>query len=113
MPLWQICHYHVTFFPEQEQYSKSAILKSLKKHLGGYVYDGESLFLMARISDKKPFTVNYAEDQLVTVTLKFVGEVSKLKGSYVQVLNLILRRSMKALKLQLIGRNYYDPEALV
>lgn len=30
-----------------------------------------------------------------------------------QILNLILRRAMGGLELQLVGRNFYDPDAKV
>lgn len=49
----------------------------------------------------------------VFVTLKFVQEVDKLSNNYLQVLNIVARKSLKHLGLVQIGRGYFDEKARV
>ena len=44
----------------------------------------------------------------VTIICKYIKEVSMTEQSSLQILNLILRRGMEGLKLQLVGRNFFD-----
>ncbi len=45
------------------------------------------------------------------VSIKHVGEISSSDQHYLQVLNIILRRVMSALDLDLVRRDYFDSKA--
>jgi len=47
------------------------------------------------------------------ITIKYVKQVQFGDFQYTQVLNIIVRKVMAMLDLQLVGRNFYDPAAMV
>lgn len=64
-------------------------------------------------SDPFVFSDKDREENSYTVTVKWVGVVHMNTKESLMVLNLILRRAMEGLKLELIGRNFFDPQAKV
>merc|ERR1719431_1385013 len=50
---------------------------------------------------------------LVTITVKFVGEVQPSDYHYMQFFNIVLRQAMEKMKLELIRRDYFDPQAAI
>lgn len=116
---WNIYHYRVDFEPQVE-YGK-ALMAKLKQSktipLGGYLFDGASLFLTSQLDkEDKPIilTVENTERQPIRITIKSVGVVSQHDSQYLQILNIIMKHAMNALKLEKIGnRDYFDPIAKV
>jgi len=45
------------------------------------------------------------------ITIRLVGEIHSTDHHYLQLLSIIQRQMMEKLKMELIGRNYYDPTA--
>lgn len=116
VPEWRIVHYHVEFEPPIENIRvRMGILSDQSKFLGaGYLFDGMQLFSVRKYP--QDLTVLRVKSKLgtdYTITIKFVGFISTSETRFLQVLNLILRRSMKGLKLELVGRNLFDPHAKV
>lgn len=114
-PTWQIYQYRVDFSPNIElQGLRKRLIYEQKPIFGGYLFDGAMLFLTVKLPDDiTEFMSKDREGSPIQTTVKFVGVVSMVNATSVQVLNLILRRSMDALKLQLVGRNYFDAVAKV
>ncbi|QQP38307.1 Uncharacterized protein FKW44_018850, partial [Caligus rogercresseyi] len=54
-----------------------------------------------------------ADGKIIEVTMKFIRELSPMDYSYLQFFNIILRRCMEKLDLQVLDRNYYDPKAKI
>jgi aubergine-like protein len=50
---------------------------------------------------------------IVKIVIKYTGTVSRTDGQFLQILNLVLRKAMDGLKLQLVGRNFFDAAAKV
>jgi aubergine-like protein len=48
------------------------------------------------------------DESVVKITIKYVQEISMTDGQSMQILNLILRKAMEGLNLQLVGRNFFD-----
>ena len=44
------------------------------------------------------------------MTVRLVGECHPTDFHYVQFFNIVLRKCMEGLDLQLLGRNYFDPK---
>lgn len=86
-----------------------------KSVLGGYLYDGQNFLYLTHKLEADPFVVVGAdrEENKYTVTIKWVGIVHMNTKESLMVLNIILRRAMEGLKLELIGRNFFDPQAKV
>lgn len=63
--------------------------------------------------DTFEFMTKDRDENPIQVILKYVAECPMTSASSVQVLNLILRRAMNGLKLQLVGRNFFDAVAKI
>lgn len=109
--------YRVDFNPECELAPKRKYLMyTLRDELGAYLYDTKnSVYLTHRLQrrDTDPFKTFDREKNPFEITIKFGTTVSMDTRESLQTLNLILRRAMEGLNLQLIGRNLFDPVAKV
>ncbi|XP_013106819.2 protein piwi [Stomoxys calcitrans] len=114
-PAWKIYGYHVSFAPDIElRRLKCGILSEHRKLLGGYLFDGSKLFTTTKLEEKKTIinATSKKGDKFV-ITITFTSDICMNEWQSLQVLNLILRRSMEGLKLQLVGRNLFDPHAKI
>lgn len=116
---WEIYHYRVDFEPPVE-YGKALIFRlkqSKTLPLGGYLFDGTSLFLTHKLDNQdRPIvlTVQNTDGQPIQITIKLVGIVSKNESQFLQILNIIMKHAMNALNLEKVGhRDYFDPAAKV
>ncbi len=50
-------------------------------------------------------------DQVFQLQIKFIKEVDFLDSEYLHLMNILMRRCMEHLGLQLLGRNYYNPKS--
>ncbi|EDW63285.1 protein piwi [Drosophila virilis] len=115
-PQWRIVHYHVDFAPEVEVVRvRCGILSEHARILGtGYLFDGAQLFTTKKFEqDVTVLQATSKQGVNYTITIKFVGYISAAEPRFLQVLNLILRRSMKGLNLEQVGRNLFDPHARI
>lgn len=114
-PNWQLYQYRVDFSPTIELRGlRNRFIYEQKATLGGYLFDGTMLFLSIKLPNQTTqFVANDREGNPFETTVRFVGLVSMETAASVQILNLILRRSMESLKLQLVGRNFFDAIAKV
>lgn len=116
-PTWQISRFHVTIEPEVEMVRfRHALIAQHKKQIGGYLFDGGQLFSIKELPTENDILVLQSksrEEQEYKITLKFTGKISMGEREAIQILNLIHRLATKNLKLQLVGRNFYDPKVKV
>ncbi|EDW02946.1 protein piwi [Drosophila grimshawi] len=115
-PQWRIIHYHVNFEPEIAVVRvRCGVLSQHAPALGtGYLFDGMQLFTTKKFEqDVTVLKATSKQGVDYTITIKSVGIISSVEPRFLQVLNLILRRSMKGLKLEQVGRNLFDPHARV
>ncbi|XP_055839653.1 protein piwi [Episyrphus balteatus] len=114
-PTWRIYQYHVDFSPDIElRRVRGGILSEHKGLFGGYIYDGMKMFSTTKLREdliKLETTSKSGEKYMITV--KYVGVISMKEWQSLQILNLILRRAMEGLKLQLVGRNFFDAVAKI
>lgn len=115
-PNYEMVMYRVDFDPECELPPKRKYLMYTQRELfGAYLYDTRnSVYLTHRLpQDLLTVDTMDRENNPYKMTIKFGTIVSMDTRESLQVLNLILRRSMEGLNLQLIGRNLFDPQGLV
>lgn len=108
--------YRVDFTPPIEtRKGQNSIMYTLKPQIGGYLFDGTQLFTRNKLCDEEiEYTTKCrTTNDDYTVKLRRVGVVEGTNEAAFQVYNLMNRRAMGGLKLQLIGRNYFDPDAKV
>ncbi|XP_055525211.1 protein aubergine-like [Wyeomyia smithii] len=111
-----IFQYRVDFNPAVESIRlMHSIIRTLRTILGGYVFDGTQLFIQHKLStDEMEYPTKEPQtDQAYIVKLRKVGVIDGTTEVAFQMYNLINRKAMGGLKLQMIGRNFFDPEARV
>lgn len=95
---------------------RNALIMQHKERIGGFLFDGIQLFATRDLGGERG-TLNLKSktktDEVFTLTLQFTKYVEMDEQESLQILNLILRRATQALKLQLVGRNYYDAASKV
>ncbi|XP_046396962.1 piwi-like protein Siwi isoform X2 [Ischnura elegans] len=113
---WCLYQYRVDFSPEEERtVIKRKIMHSFEDKLGeGYIFDGTVLFSMNRLSEPMElYCLRPNSDKCYRITLRLVGDMAPGDHHYLQFYNLLVRRCLGHLNLQLVGRNYFDPAAAV
>lgn len=115
---WTIYKYHVTFDPEcLAQRVQTFLVGQHRSEIGGYLFDGAQLFTARKlhVDENEPteFQTETRDKTTYTIRMQFTKIVLMSEQESLQVLNLILRRNMKGLDLTLVGRNFYDPGAMV
>lgn len=106
--------YRIDFDPATENRSlKFAIINESKDFLGLHVYDGaNTVYLMKRLPDKETWRlVTLRDGSRFNVRFRESREILYTDAMFFTILNLILRRCFEALRLNLVGRNYYDAMA--
>lgn len=118
-PTWTLYQYRVDFTPTVDHIGlRKALIAQQRSEFGGggYLFDGTLLYLTKKLetaNDVIVFQSESRENVQYDVQLKFTSEVSMKTSTSVQILNLILRKALQGLQLQLVGRNYYDAAAKV
>lgn len=112
---WMIHQYRVDFEPECVfDRLRKALIWQKKDLFGGHVFDGQQLFTIKKLPDDiTRYAVTARDETVYNVTVKFTNLVSQSENQSIQIMNLILRKAMDSLKLQLVGRNFFDPDAKV
>lgn len=119
-PNWTLYVYRVDYSPDVDNTSlRRGLLSEHRNLFGGYIFDGTVLYCTTKFPDvpNSPYVLDLLTKsragENIRVMIKSVGIVDIADAQQVQVLNLILRRAMESLKLQLVSRNYFDPQAKV
>lgn len=87
-----------------------------KNEIGGFLFDGTQLFVTRELEHDNGVLQLQSKtrtDEAYTLTLRYTTTVAMDQPESLQILNLILKRATTGLKLQLVGRNYYDAAAKV
>ncbi|XP_015598594.1 piwi-like protein Siwi [Cephus cinctus] len=112
---WHLYQYHVDFSPEEDRIAvRKGLLRLHEDKLNGYIFDGSSLFTSHPLQKLLEFTSTRKSDETrIKITIRFVGDVERGSPTYIQVFNVLMRKFLQHLKLQLIGRDYYDAKAKI
>ena len=118
-PQWSIHQYRVDFSPDVDNIRiRQRYLRDHKAIFGGYLFEGTLLFSTNYFVDQMvngvlELLTKNREGETIQIKIKHVGVVDVSDVQQLQILNLILRRSMAGLNLQLVGRNFFDPKEKV
>lgn len=114
---WSLNQYRVDFNPEIDHTGqKKGLLRTGLQNVQilGYLFDGTVLYTTTRIQpDPLEVFVQTANGENVRITIRLVGEVAWTDYHYIQLFNIIIRKCLTYMQFQLVGRNYYDPNARV
>ncbi|KAK9886691.1 hypothetical protein WA026_017610 [Henosepilachna vigintioctopunctata] len=115
-PNWCLHQYRVDFSPEVDDTRvKRKLVQIAYKHendIGGFLFDGSMMFTPLRFPQplKRYAKLN---DLNIEITVKYSTELLWGDYHYLQVFNILVRKCLSMLQLQLVGRNYFDPKASV
>lgn len=115
-PNWCLYQYHVNISPDEDRTQvRRSLMRAHKELLGGYVFDGMMLYTAKRLPQDtmEVFSVRREDDEKMRLQIKLVGDLSPGDYHYIQVFNIIMRKCIAGLQLQLIGRDFFDPVARV
>ncbi|XP_014477907.1 PREDICTED: protein aubergine-like [Dinoponera quadriceps] len=110
LPNWCLYKYRVDYEPEEERtVVRKGLLKLHKEKVGPYIFDGTILYTTARLPEKLELvSARKSDNAHIKISIRLVGDVTQDDPHYIQVFNIIMRKCLEHLKLQLVGRNYYD-----
>ncbi|XP_061205616.1 piwi-like protein 2 [Neopsephotus bourkii] len=107
-----VFQYHVTFSPEVE--CRSVRLAMLKEHravLGDVMaFDGVILFLPIQLLQLLTLKVQRRSDgEEVTISIQLTKVLEPSSDLCIPFYNVVFRRVMRILDMQLVGRNFFEP----
>lgn len=108
--------YHVGFVPDiQHPGIKRKLVQDNQPSIGTFLFDGgNQIYLLNELPESNVrLNGRTREGQDIVMTLRKTRTVHYTEGTFLTVLNLVLRDSMRALSLQLVGRDFYDAQAKV
>ncbi|CAG9785688.1 unnamed protein product [Diatraea saccharalis] len=115
-PQWRLYQYHVDVTPEEDSTGvRKALLRVHSKTLGGYLFDGTVLYTVKRLhpDPMELYSERKTDGERMRLIVKLVHDVSPGDYHYIQIFNIIIRKCFNLLQLQLVGRDFFDPEAKV
>ncbi|XP_066593519.1 piwi-like protein Siwi [Prorops nasuta] len=107
---WTLYKYSVSFAPEEDTtVIRKALVKNHVEQLGAYIFDGSVLYSVNRYPENfSLFSERKADNARIRITITRVDDMVKTDHHYIQFFNIIMRKCFGHLKLQLVGRNYFD-----
>lgn len=113
LPNWSLQQYRVDIAPEEDRtHERRNLLRAHREMIGFYIFDGTVLYTANRLTvslgESITLTSQSEDGTIYTLTVRHVNEVQFGDYAYQQVFNLLLRSCIRALGLQLVGRDYYD-----
>lgn len=116
-PQWDLFQYHVEFEPLIFLPGlRKMLIAQHQERLGGYLFTGSEIYLTKKADPEKDqieLSSESREGDKYTVKMVLVSTVAMQTELSLQILNVILRKAMHGLKLQLVGRNFFDSVAKV
>lgn len=110
VPDWCLYKYRVDFEPEETRtFIRKGLLRLHKEKVGAYIFDGTILYTSCRLPDKVELvSTRQSDDTPIKIIIRLVGDMMRDDPHYIQFFNIIMRKCLEHLKLQLVGRDYYD-----
>ncbi|XP_054282186.1 piwi-like protein Siwi [Macrosteles quadrilineatus] len=121
-PDWCLYQYRVDFKPEIDaSFERKKLLRVQNQNIGGqYIFDGTVMYASHRIGnlikvgdEVEFFSERESDGSQVQIVIRLVGDLVSGDSHYLQFFNILTRKCLKLLDLQLIQRDYYDPKAKV
>jgi aubergine-like protein len=110
---FELTEYSIEIKPEEDEMKfpwteiqKRKFVRQHYDYFGGYLYASNKIYLMRKLESEKISKIIQYKDEKYQMELKFTCFVEL---SNHQVLNIILRGMLGGLKLEQVGRNYFDP----
>ncbi|XP_063362987.1 piwi-like protein Siwi [Cydia amplana] len=115
-PQWRLYQYHVDVDPEEDSTgTRKGLLRVHANALGGYIFDGCVLYTVKKLhpNPMELYSDRKTDGQRMRLLIKLTQDVAPGDYHYLQIFNLIIRKCFYKLNLQLMGRDFFDPDAKV
>ncbi|KAF5274802.1 hypothetical protein FQR65_LT00385 [Abscondita terminalis] len=116
-PDWTLYQYRVDFSPEEDRNNvkRGQFRRATRDFLAGYIFDGTVMYSSTRLNPDvmELFVQDEQTNENVRITIRLVGDVAMGDYHYLQLFNIIMRKCLGHLKLQLVGRNFFDAMAKI
>ncbi|XP_046667762.1 piwi-like protein Siwi [Homalodisca vitripennis] len=114
---WCLYQYRVDFDPSIDlTWERKKLLRDQKNNIKcEYIFDGTVLYCSCLL-DPDPmevFSARESDSSQIRITIRRVGEMTLGDHHYLQFFNILTRKCLTLLDLQIINRDYYDPKAKV
>jgi aubergine len=113
---FEIVLYHVSFETEiEERSTRRKIVREQSELLGNFIYDGNKSLYTFRSLQLQEQNIKFktSEDVENVLKIEHKGKIDLSSPEALMVMNIIFRRTMSGMNLQLVGRNLYDPQRSV
>ncbi|XP_014250883.1 piwi-like protein Siwi [Cimex lectularius] len=113
---WSLYQYRVDFAPEEDRTQmRKALLRVHKEILGGYIFDGTVLFVSHRLQPEplELYSKRDSDQAKIRILVKKAGDLVMGDPHYIQLFNILMRKCLDNLNLQIVGRNFFDASAKV
>uniref|UniRef100_A0A224X701 Putative translation initiation factor 2c eif-2c n=1 Tax=Panstrongylus lignarius TaxID=156445 RepID=A0A224X701_9HEMI len=113
---WALYQYRVDFAPDEDRTGcRKGLLRVHKDILGPYMFDGTVLFTMKRLESDplELYSARLSDDVKIRITIKKTTDLVLGDPHYIQFFNIVLRKCIAGLNLQLVGRDYFDAASKV
>lgn len=110
---WGLYQYRVDFAPEEDRMIvRKGLLRLHRATLGAYIFDGTVMYTSTRLPEEglELFSTRQSDQVQIKINVKFTTELAKGDHHYIQFFNIIMRKCLDYLKLQLVGRNFFDAQ---
>jgi aubergine-like protein len=103
--------YTIDFNPDMYNPKLRKILvDNLKDELGIYVFDDRNSIFLLNEPQQSTFTTKLRDGQEFSVRFTFRRDIDYTEATCFQIMNLVIRKSLQDMDLELMGRNYFDPK---
>lgn len=113
----EIHEYSVKVEPTvDDKKTRLRLIASVKERIGSYIYSGANiLYTFQRINETSTQFEWQAEleSKRYVLLIDHRGKIDLTSGEALQVMNILLRRAMKGLELQSVGRHLFDAKSAV
>lgn len=114
---WCLYQYRVDIAPDEDRtlVKKALFRRAAREVLPGYIFDGTVMYTSNKLNPD-PMELYVQDDRTETnfrFTIRLVADVAAGDYQYIQFFNIIMRKCLGHLKLQLVGRNFFDALAKI
>lgn len=72
-----------------------------------------SVMLVILLQPLELISIRNSDEARIRITVRLVGDLAQGDAHYIQFFNILLRKCLDHLDLQLVGRNFFDAKAKV
>ncbi|KAK9512245.1 hypothetical protein O3M35_000713 [Rhynocoris fuscipes] len=108
---WALYQYRVDFAPDDERTAvRKGLLRVHSETIGPYIFDGTVLYAIKKLHPDplELYSSRKHDDVKIRITIKKTTDLVMGDPNYIQFFNIVIRKCIAGLNLQLVGRDFFD-----